>query len=123
MQLLLTMGCYGRHIVPARVLMLMCCGAQIEVREGQTVRWLTVGMGTENDMHTPIFFNQVRAHLGVVVALIADHDRLRHPACSRSRAPLDRPGHVAAAVLPEHATVSSCGLFVVSSLNAGVNAE
>jgi len=24
------------------------------------VRWLTVGMGTENDMHTPIFFNQVR---------------------------------------------------------------
>ena len=34
---------------------------QIEVGQDQTVRWLVIGMGTENDLHTPIFFNQVRA--------------------------------------------------------------
>ena len=25
------------------------------------MRWMVIGMGTENDLHTPIFFNQVRA--------------------------------------------------------------
>jgi len=32
---------------------------QINMTEGQTVRWLLLDMGTNNDMHTPVFHNQV----------------------------------------------------------------
>ena len=35
------------------------CDRQVVVTEGQTVRWLMAGMGTFNDMHTPVFVNQV----------------------------------------------------------------
>ena len=38
-----------------------CALVQIEIGQDQTVRWMVIGMGTENDLHTPIFFNQVRA--------------------------------------------------------------
>ena len=37
-----------------------CALVQIEIGQDQTVRWMVIGMGTENDLHTPIFFNQVR---------------------------------------------------------------
>lgn len=35
--------------------------AQVRVKQGGTVRWMLIGMGTENDMHSPIFQGQVRA--------------------------------------------------------------
>lgn len=39
--------------------------------EGQTVRWLNVAMGTENDMHTPIYTNQVRIISGYAARLLS----------------------------------------------------
>jgi hypothetical protein len=45
---------------------------QIELVQDQTVRWLVIGMGTENDLHTPIFFNQVR----VLICCCNAHDAL-----------------------------------------------
>ena len=42
------------------LLLRLRAASQVTVTEGQTVRWLLVGMGTHNDIHTPIFINQVR---------------------------------------------------------------
>ena len=41
------------------------------------MRWLTVGMGTENDMHTPVFFNQVCASLQFVSCCSRPFDSAR----------------------------------------------
>ena len=34
-------------------------GVQVTVPVGGRVRWLLTGMGTENDMHSPLWHNQV----------------------------------------------------------------
>ncbi len=48
---------------------------QIKVKAGGTVCWMLIGMGTENEMHSPLFRGQVRLSSG-----------MWRPQCSMQRA-------------------------------------
>lgn len=51
-----------------------CNGPTLQLRRGQTVRWLVMGFGSEVDMHTPVFDGQAVQYAGeqqAVVTLIS----------------------------------------------------
>ena len=46
-----------------------CNGPTLQLKKGQTVRWLVMGFGSEVDMHSPVFDGQAVQYAGVCVCV------------------------------------------------------
>lgn len=58
---------------------------QVHVQQNDTVRWMLIGMGTENDMHSPFFENQVHSvpctmFMRTAAVPVTRHERAEQPA-------------------------------------------
>lgn len=43
-----------------------CNGPTLQLRQGETVRWLVMGFGSEVDMHSPVFDGQAVQYAGTL---------------------------------------------------------
>jgi hypothetical protein len=79
-----------------------CNGPTLQLRRGQTVRWLVMGFGSEVDMHTPVFDGQAVQYAGA-----QQQQAVITPMSNPAHAAFDRPA--LRAMFPiSHGTADAC---------------